>query len=201
MTTTTSIEDIKWLRENTGAGVMEAKDALTRANGERDKAVRILEQTGRAHAEKKAGRATEQGQVASYIHHDGRIGVMVELDCETDFTGRSDPFKELARNIAMQIAAHAPKYTSETDIPEEEKADIMATLQEEVRKNNADKPEELLTKIAEGQFRKWREANVLLDQPFFKESDKTIKQLIDGLVLQVKENIIIKRWTRFQIGL
>src|SRR5271165_6719927 len=99
--TTSSIEDIKWLREQTGAGVMEAKDALGRADGDREKAVRILEQTGKAQAAKKAGRTTENGQVVSYIHHDGRIGVLLELDCETDFTARTDQFKDLARNIAM----------------------------------------------------------------------------------------------------
>lgn len=198
---TLSIDDIKWLREQTGAGVMEAKDALARADGDRDKAVRILEQTGKAHAAKKAGRATENGQVVSYIHHDGRIGVMVELDCETDFTGRSDQFKELARGIAMQIAVHPPKYTSESDIPEREKGEVVATLQAEVKKNNAGKPDAVLEKIAEGQFRKWKETNVLLDQPYIRDSNKTVEQLIHDLVLQVKENVVVKRWSRFQIGL
>lgn len=198
---TLSIDDIKWLREQTGAGVMEAKDALTRADGNRERAMRILEQTGKAHAEKKAGRATENGQVVSYIHHDGRIGVLVEIDCETDFTARSAQFKELARNIAMQIAVHAPKYTSEADIPETERKEIMDTLEEDVRKNNAGKPDTVLTKIAEGQFRKWREANVLLDQPYIREQDKSISQLIHDLVLQVKENVVVKRWSRFQVGL
>ena len=198
--TTSSIEDIKWLREQTGAGVMEAKDALGRADGDRQKAVRILEQTGKAQAAKKAGRTTENGQVVSYIHHDGRIGVLVELDCETDFTGRSDQFKELARSIAMQIAVHAPKYTTNDDVPEAERAEIMANFQEDVRKNNAGKPENVLEKIAQGQYRKWQETNVLLDQPFIRDPNKTIEQLIHELVLQVKENIVVRRWSRFQLG-
>lgn len=197
---TLSIEDIKWLREQTGAGVMEAKDALARAGGDRDKAIRILEQTGKAQAAKKAGRATENGQVVSYIHHDGRIGVLLELDCETDFTGRSDQFKELARNLAMQVAVHAPRYGSEADIPDQERAEIKQTLEDDVRKNNAGKPEDVLEKITEGRFRKWREANVLMDQPYIREPDKSVEQLVHDLVLQVKENIVVKRWCRFQIG-
>lgn len=197
---TLNIDDIKWLREQTGAGVMEAKDALARAEGVRDKAMRILEQTGKAHAAKKAGRATENGQVVSYIHHDGRIGVLVELDCETDFTGRTEQFKELARNVAMQIAVHGPKYTHEAEIPEADRGEVMANLQDEVRKNNQGKPDAVLEKIAEGQFRKWKEGNVLLDQPYIRDPSKTVQQLIEDLQLQVKENIIIKRWRRFQIG-
>lgn len=197
---TLNIEDIKWLREQCGAGVMEAKDALSRADGDREKALRILEQTGKAHAAKKAGRATENGQIVSYIHHDGRIGVLVELDCETDFTGRSDPFKELARGIAMQIAVHKPKYVTAADMPESEQNEVKATLLEDVKKNNAGKPENVIEKILEGQFRKWREANILLDQPYIRDPDKTVEQLISDLVLQVKENIVIKNWSRFQVG-
>jgi len=197
---TLSIEDIKWLREQTGAGVMEAKDALGRADGDRDKAMRILEETGKVQAAKKAGRATENGQVVSYIHHDGRIGVMVELDCETDFTGRTDQFKELARNIAMQIAVHPPRFTSESEIAESDRVEIESVIADEVQKDNAGKPDSVLEKIREGQFRKWKETNVLLDQPFIRDPDKSVQQLIHDLALQVKENIIVKRWTRFQIG-
>ncbi len=105
---TLTIEDIKWVRDQTGAGIMEAKDALSRAGGDRDKAIRLLEQTGRAQAEKKAGRETTNGTITSYIHHGGQIGVLVELDCETDFTARSEQFRELAHNIAIQICAHNP---------------------------------------------------------------------------------------------
>ncbi len=199
-TTSLNIEDIKWLRENTGAGVMEAKDALARAEGDRDRAMRILEQTGKAHAEKKAGRETANGTVTSYIHHGAQIGVLLELDCETDFTGRSEQFRELAHHIALQIAAHAPKYTTEEDIEPSERDEIMKMLDEDARKNNPGKPENVLEKIREGQFRKWKEANVLLDQPFVRDQDKTIRQLIDALVLQVKENIVVKRWSRFQVG-
>jgi elongation factor Ts len=195
-----SIDDIKWLREETGAGVMEAKDALTQAGGDREKAKRLMEQMGKAQAQKKAGRATENGQVVSYIHHDGRVGVLVELDCETDFTGRTDQFKELARSIAMQICVHPPRYTAEADIPEGERTEIEALILDEVRKNNAGKPDAILEKIREGQFRKWKEANVLLDQPYIRDDSKSIQQLLHDLALQVKENIVVKRWSRFQIG-
>lgn len=197
---TLTIEDIKWVRDQTGAGIMEAKDALSRAGGDRDKAIRLLEQTGRAQAEKKAGRETTNGTVTSYIHHGGQIGVLVELDCETDFTARSEQFRELAHNIAIQICAHNPVYTSEDDIPESEQREILATFAEEAHKNNSGKPDNVLEKIAEGQFRKWKEANVLLNQPYVRDQDKTVQQLIHDLVLQVKENIQIKRWARFQIG-
>lgn len=198
---TLSIEDIKWVRDQTGAGIMEAKDALARAGGDRDKAIRLLEQTGKAQAEKKAGRETMNGTVTSYIHHGSQIGVLLELDCETDFTARSEQFQELAHNIAIQICAHNPRYTSEEDIPDHERSEIVATFAEEAKKNNAGKPDNVLEKIAEGQFRKWKEANVLLDQPYVRDQDKTVQQLIHDLVLQVKENIQVKRWARFQIGL
>lgn len=195
-----NIEDIKWLREQTGCGVMEAKNALSSAEGDREKALRNLEQMGKAQAAKKAGRATENGQVVSYVHHDGRIGVLLELDCETDFTGRTAQFKELARHIAMQIAVHPPKYTSEKEIPENDRAEIDAVILQDVQKSNSGKPDNVVEKIREGQFRKWKEANVLLDQPFIRDPDKSIEQLIHDLALQVKENIIIKRWSRYQIG-
>jgi elongation factor Ts len=197
---TLSIDDIKWLRDQTGAGVMEAKEALGRAAGDREKALRYLEQTGKAHAAKKAGRATGNGQVVSYVHHGGQIGVLVELDCETDFTARTDEFKELARSIAMQIAAHSPRYTGANDIPEAEEAEIKSTLAEDVKKENAGKPDAVIEKITEGRFRKWKEANVLLDQPFIRDPNKSVEQLIHDLVLQVRENIVVKRWSRFQIG-
>lgn len=196
----TSIDDIKWLREQTGAGVMEAKAALAQAGNDRGKAVRYLEETGKAQAVKKAGRATENGQVVAYIHHDGRIGVLVELDCETDFTGRTDQFKELARHIAMQIAVHPPRFTAESDIPDDQRDEIEGVIGKEVSKNNAGKPENVLEKIKEGQFREWKQTNVLLDQPFIRDPEKTVQQLIHDLALQVKENIVVKHWCRYQVG-
>jgi elongation factor Ts len=195
-----NIEDIKWLREQTGAGVMEAKDALGKAQGDREKALRVLEQTGRAHAQKKAGREAHNGQVVSYVHHDGRLGVLLEVNCETDFTGRSDPFKELARGIAMQIAVYNPRYRSEDDIPDEDRVEVMEILNGDVQKAHAGKPESVLSKIGEGQYRKWCEENVLMNQAFFRDPNKTIEQLVNDLILQVKENIVVKRWTRYQIG-
>ncbi len=199
-TATSSIEDIKWLRDQTGAGIMEAKEALGRAEGDRMKALRLLEQTGKAQAQKKAGRETANGTVTSYVHHSAQIGVLLELDCETDFTARSDQFKQLARAIAMQIAAHPPRYTAESDIPEQERQEIVQTFTDESRRSNEGKPEKVLESIAAGQYRKWRESNVLLEQAFVHDQAKTVEQAIHDLVLQVKENIVVKRWARFEVG-
>lgn len=195
---TLDITDIKWVREQTGAGVMEAKRALEQAGGDREKALRILQETGAITAAKKAGRTTSNGTVASYIHHGSQLGVLVELDSETDFTARSDQFKELARDIAMQIAASPPRYTREEDVPDDVKAEVMALYEQEARDEG--KPDSIVPRIAEGKYRKWREENVLLEQPFVRDPEKTIEQLIHDLVLQVKENIVINRWCRFQIG-
>ena len=196
-TTTMDINDIKWLREQTGAGVMEAKRALQDAGGDRDKAMALLEQRGAAKHGKLAGRTAGQGVVASYIHHGGQVGVLVELNCETDFTARTDEFKELAREIAMQIAAHNPRYLKVEDIPEGDVQTLTAGFREEAVKDGKEKAAD---KIAEGKFRKYTEQNVLLEQPYIRDDKRSIKQLVQALGAKTKENVQVGRFARFQIG-
>jgi elongation factor Ts len=191
------INDIKWLREQTGAGVMEAKRALQDAGGDRDKALTLLEQRGAAKHGKLAGRTAGQGVVASYIHHGGQVGVLVELNCETDFTARTDEFKELAREIAMQIAAHDPRYLKVEDIPDGDVQTLTAGFREEAVKDGKEKAAD---KIAEGKFRKYTEQNVLLEQPYIRDDKRSIKQLVQALGAKTKENVQVGRFARFQIG-
>jgi elongation factor Ts len=195
---TQNIEDIKWVREQTGAGIMEAKRALEQAAGDRERAIRSLQQSGAEVAARKAGRTTANGIVTAYIHHDGQSGALVELDSETDFVARSHKFKELAYEIAMQIVAHSPQYTREEDVPVEVKQELMTKFEQEARDEG--KPEAVVSRIAEGKYRKWLQENVLLHQPYIRDQEKTVEQLIHELILQVKENIVVKRWCRFQVG-
>ena len=168
MTTTASnVDDIKWLRDETGAGIMDAKKALQEAGGDREKARKLLEQRGMASAEKRAGRDAAQGIVDAYIHHNGQIGVLVELDCETDFVARMPQFKDLAHEIALQIATTSPEYLSEADVP----TAMIEDLKNEFRRDAVaeGKPEKIAAHIAEGRFRKWAQQHVLLEQPHVKE--------------------------------
>jgi elongation factor Ts len=196
-TTTLDINDIKWLREETGAGIMDAKKALQDTGGDRGKALRLLEQRGAAKHTKLAGRTAGQGLVTSYIHHGGQVGVLVELNSETDFTARTPEFHELAREVAMQIAAHNPRYGRVEDIPESEARALMEGFREEAVKSGKEKAAD---KIAEGKFRKYSEQNVLLEQPYIRDDKRTIKQLVQSLGAKTGENIQIGRFARFQIG-
>lgn len=197
-TTKTDLSDIKWLREQTGAGIMEAKKALQDADGNRDQARKLLEQRGVARAEKAGGKETSQGIVESYIHSGGQIGVLVELDSETDFVARMPEFKELAHEIALQIAATDPRYLSVNDIPAAEVEDIRNRLREEALKEG--KPEKMADQIAQGKFAKYTEREVLLEQPYIRDDKKTIKGLVQELSAKTRENIVIKRFARFRVG-
>jgi len=197
-TTTSDIEDIKWLRDETGAGVMDAKKALQESGGDRAKAKKILEQKGIASAQKRAGRATSNGIIEAYIHAGGQIGALVELDSETDFVSRMPQFKELAHEIALQVAATNPQYLSVDEIPAQEVEDMKAQLRKEAVGEG--KPENVAEKIAEGRFDKYAKGIVLLEQPYIREESKTIKQLIHELSAQTKENIVLRRFERFQVG-
>jgi len=197
-TTSMSIDIIKRLREETGAGVMEAKKALQEADGDYDKAKRLLEQRQAAGAAKRAGRHTAEGLVEAYIHTGGQIGVIVELDSETDFVARMPEFKELAREIAMQVAAHDPRYLSTEDIPADEAEEMKARFREEAVKEG--KPEKIAGNIAEGRFKKYAQQVVLLEQPYIRDDSKTIKQLVHELAAKTRENIVVKRFSRFQVG-
>jgi elongation factor Ts len=198
-TTVAGIDDIKWLRDETGAGIMEAKKALQEAEGNREKAKRLLVQKGAANIAKRAGREAVQGLVEPYIHSGGQIGVIVELDSETDFVARMPEFKELAHEVAMQVAATNPTYLSMEDIPEAEARDLTETFRQEAAKEG--KPEKILDKIAEGKFRKWSEGHVLLEQPYIRDDSKKIRDLVHDLAARTRENIVLRRFSRFEVGL
>ena len=192
-----SIEDIKKLRTQTGAGMMSAKSALEEAKGNFDQAVEILRLKGEATAAKKATRATEHGLVEAYIHN-GKIGVLVEVACETDFVARTDDFKQLAHDLAMHIAASSPQYLSSDDIPKE----IIDKENSIYRKEASidDKPANVVDKIVEGKFKKYHSETCLLDQPFLKDSDKSVAKHLTDVVAKLGENIVINRFVRYELG-
>jgi elongation factor Ts len=197
-TTSIDVADIKWLRDETGAGIMDAKRALQDADGDRDKARKLLEQRGVARAEKVAGREAGQGIVDAYIHAGGQVGVLVELDSNTDFVARMPEFKQLAHEVAMQIAANDPKYVTMDEIPEAEAVETRERLRQEALAEG--KPEKLVDEIVAGRFRKLAERDVLLEQPYIRDDSKTIRQLVQELSAKTGENIVIRRFSRFRIG-
>jgi elongation factor Ts len=197
-TTTTDIEDIKWLREETGAGIMEAKKALQDAGGDREKARKLLEQRLGAHMEKRADRESAQGVVEAYIHHGGQVGVLVELRSETDFVARTPEFKTLAKEVALQVAATNPRYVSLEEIPAAEVEELKGQFRQEALKEG--RPERILDNIAEGKFKKYAAGIVLLEQPYIRDDSRTIGQLVQEVRAKTRENVQIKRFARFQIG-
>ena len=201
MEATISAKDVKDLRDRTGAGMMDCKAALREARGDVDKAVEILRVKGQAQAAKRGERVASEGVVSSYIHATGRIGVLVEVDCETDFVARTDGFQEFARDVALHIAAVGPRYVSDEDVPEEDKAAEQRIFAEQAAAD--DKPEEVQQKIAEGRMRKWLDEVVLLRQKHVNEDrhgGKTIEELRTAIAANTGENVVIRRFARFQIG-
>ncbi|MGH2441631.1 MAG: translation elongation factor Ts [Chloroflexota bacterium] len=198
MAENSDIENIKSLREETGAGIMDAKRALQDAGSDMTKARKLLEQRGVANAAKRAGRDSQQGIVEPYVHPGGQIGALVELDSETDFVARMPEFKQLAHEIAMQVAATNPRYLTIDDIPEAEAAEMKETFRQDAVKEG--KPEKIAGNIAEGRFKKYAGQHVLLEQPYIREDSKTIKQLVQELATKTRENVVLKRFSRFQIG-
>lgn len=197
--TATAIKD---LRERTGAGMADCKKALTEVGGDMDKAIDYLRAKGLAKAAKKAGREATEGAVVSYIHAGGRIGVLVEINCETDFVARNEDFIAFTKDVAMQIAAMGPSYVRKEEVPadaiEKEKAVLIAKAKEDPKM--AGKPDAMLAKITEGQVTKWMKEICLLDQPFVKNPDQTIEALQQALVAKIGENIKIRRFVRFELG-
>ncbi|WP_408954522.1 translation elongation factor Ts [Natroniella sp. ANB-PHB2] len=193
-----STADIKKLREKTSAGMLDCKKALEKTDGDLDKAVEYLREEGIAAAEKKAGRTAAQGLVHSYIHMGGKIGVLLEVNCETDFVAKNDSFKELVNNIAMQIAAANPSYISRDDVP----ANDIEQEKEVLRKQaaNEDKPEHIVEKIVEGRLDKFYSQECLLEQEYIKDSDKTIQSLLTEKVAELGENINVRRFARYELG-
>jgi elongation factor Ts len=191
--------DVKALRDRTGAGMMDCKKALTEADGDMDKAIEILRVKGQAKAAKRGERTASEGIVTSYVHSTQKIGVLVEINCETDFVARNDDFQEFAREVAVQIAATGPQYVSEDEIPEETRQAELKIFEEQA----SDKPENVRPKIAEGRLRKWMEEVVLLDQEHVnkeKHDGQTIEQMRQAISSKTGENVQIGRFTRFQVG-
>ncbi len=188
--------DVKELREKTGAGMMECKKALEASGGDFNKAIEYLRQKGIATAQKKASRLAREGIVSSYIHMD-KIGVLVELNCETDFVARNEEFRQLAKDIAMHIAASNPQYLKREDVPEE-----VINKEKEIYKAQitGNKPPQVMEKIVQGKLEKFFEEMCLFDQPFIKEPEKKVKDLITEKVAKFGENIIVRRFVRFQVG-
>ncbi|MBW2364866.1 MAG: translation elongation factor Ts [Deltaproteobacteria bacterium] len=195
---TISAATVKQLREKTGAGMMDCKQALTECDGDMDKAVDFLRKKGLATAAKRSGRAMSEGVVESYIHLGCKIGVMVEVNCETDFVAKNDEFKEFSKNIAMHIAATNPLGVKEEDIAEE-----IVNREKEVYKGQAlemGKPEKMIDKIVEGKLSKFLKESCLLNQAYVRDPEVTIADLLNELIAKMGENITISRFARFQIG-
>jgi elongation factor Ts len=197
-----SAQDVKALRERTGAGIMDAKGALQEANGDIDRAVEILRVKGQASAAKRGGRTASEGLVSSYIHATGTIGALVEVDCETDFVARNEQFQEFARDVALHVAAApAVRYVSEDDVPQEDKDAELRVLREQAAGEG--KPENVQEKIVEGRLRKWLDEVVLLNQRHVNEDkheSKTLEQLRTEIAASTGENVVIRRFARFQVG-
>jgi len=193
--------DVKSLRERTGAAMMDCKGALAEADGDMDRAVEILRVKGQASAAKRAGRSTTEGTVASYIHANGKIGVLVEIQCETDFVARNDDFQDFAREIALHIAAATPQYVSADQIPEPVEAAERTVFEQKAAEEG--KPEDVRERIVDGQLAKWRQEITLLDQVHVnsdKHDGKTIEELRAAAAAATGENIVIARFARFAVG-
>lgn len=190
------------LRQKTGAGMVDCKSALVEANGNIEQAIEILRKKGMATADKKSGRITAEGAVGSYIHMGGKVGVMVEINCESDFVARGEEFQQLVKDVAMHIAASDPQYVRRDEVPSEVLDKEREILRDQLKNDekNANKPAEVLDKIIEGRINKFYEENVLLDQAFVKDPSKTIGELVTEKIASIKENITVRRFTRYKMG-
>lgn len=189
---------VKELRESTGAGMMDCKKALGEAEGDFEKAVKVLREKGIAKAGKKEGRATAEGVIASYIHPGSKLGVIVEINCETDFVARTEPFQEFARNIAMHIAASSPVCVNREEMDQE-----LILKERDIYRNQAlqeGKPEKIVDKIVDGRLEKFMGEVVLMEQPYVRDSDKTVGEFVKGTIGALGENINVKRFARFRLG-
>lgn len=193
-----SAEQVRKLREKTGVGLMDCKDALRAANGDMEKAVDYLREKGLAKLAKRGGRAATDGSIASYIHTGGKVGAMVEVNCETDFVAKTNEFQAFVKDVVMQITASNPQYVRREEIP----ADVLER-EKTIYRNQAresGKPEKILDKIAEGKLEKFYQEVCLMEQPFIKNTDITLKELLEELVTKLGENILVRRFVRFQLG-
>lgn len=193
-----SSEAVKKLREKTGAGMMDCKKALVETNGDYDKAIEFLRKKGIEVAAKRAGRTTSQGVVGSYVHLGGKIGVLLEVNCESDFVAKSASFANFVKDIAMHIAASNPLWVKREDVTEQVLAKEKEILKEQALKTG--KPEKVVEKIIEGKLSKFYAENCLLEQPFVKDTDRTVQQYLDDLIGKTGERCVIRRFVRYQMG-
>lgn len=193
-----SAEVVKRLREQTGAGIMDCKNALAESGGDIEKAIEWLRKKGAATAEKKMGRATNEGMIEAYVHPGSRLGVLVEVNCETDFVAKTEAFRTLVRDIAMQIAASHPKVVSREQMPAELIEKEMEIYRSQAQ--NEKKPANVVERIAQGKLEKFYQDNVLLEQSFIKDPNRTISQVISETIAKLGENISVRRFVRFQLG-
>ena len=191
-------QSVNELRQRTGAGMMECKKALTETEGDMDAAIKVLRERGKASMEKKAGRAASEGVVGSYVHLGGKIGVLVELNCETDFVARNEEFQALAKELAMQVAFSNPSYLKPEEIPE----DVLAR-EREIAENlarNEGRPEAALPKIVEGRVKKFADESCLLTQTYMRDNKRKVGDLVEDVRVKIRENIQVRRFVRFQVG-
>jgi len=192
-----SAEEVKKLRERTSQGMMECKRALEESGGDPEKAIEVLRKKGLATAEKKAGRATAQGRVHSYVHHNGRVGVLVEVNCETDFVAKNEQFQTFLNDLCLHICAVSPLAVRREEIPAEAVERERRIAREQAA---GKKPENVIEKIVEGKLTKWYAEHVLLEQPFVKDPERTVQNLLAELVSKTGENVHIARFARFEVG-
>jgi len=190
------IDAIKKLREKTNAGVVDCKKALRESGGDIEKAIEILRKQGVALASKKSGRQAKEGRIESYIHLGGKIGVLVEINCESDFVARNDGFKSFVKDIAMQVAASNPLYIKKEDVPE----DAIKKETEIIKAQLTDKPAGAVEKIVDGKLTKFFDEVCLLEQPFIKEPGMKVRDILTSMIAKIGENIVIRRFTRYQVG-
>ncbi len=194
-----STAQIRELRERTGAGILDAKNALEAAGGDIESAIESLRKKGLAKAAKKASREAGEGRVVSYIHGDpGRIGVLIEVACETDFVARTETFEQLCQNLAMHVAAAAPEYVRDEDVPEAEAEREREIYRAEMADQN--KPAEIVDRILEGKLQKWMDERVLLRQPYIRDADMTVSEMIQHAIADLGENILVRRFARYDIA-
>jgi len=191
------IEKIKQLREETGAGMMDVKRALQESGEDMEGARKVLRERGQAQAQKKSSRATNEGLIESYIHFNGRVGVMVEVDCETDFVARTPDFKGFARNVALHVASMNPLCVAPEDIPQDALEEERSIAEKQAAEMG--KPENVTRQIVEGRIKKWVSEQALLSQPFVKEMDKTVGDLLQDTIQKVGENVVIRRFVRYEL--
>ncbi|MFQ6098420.1 MAG: translation elongation factor Ts [Armatimonadota bacterium] len=191
---------VKELRDKTGAGIMDCKSALTDADGDLEQAIVLLRERGIAGAAQREGRPTAEGVVATYVHSDKKLGVLVEVNCETDFVANTAEFQEFAKEVAMQIAARGPRYVSKEDVPEEVLEKERGILREQAKREG--KPEQIVEKMVEGRLRKFYEETCLLEQPYIRDEKgkRRIRDLLDDVRTRCGENVVVRRFARFRVG-